>query len=106
MMATITSLVLYLARNMPGTLPTAIPARIPAPTLTVSSRKGGSDGNARAVITAAMAPAWSWPSAPMFNMPQRCPMATARPVKANGTLLLMLLATAWGLPSAPLSSAP
>ena len=37
----------------------------------------------------------------MFNMPHRDPIATARPVKARGMLLLIVLAMDWGVPSAP-----
>ena len=100
-MATITSLVLNLALKMPGTLPTIMPAAIPARILITSSRGAGRERKQRAVMTLAMAPAWSCPSAPMFNMPHLDPIATARPVKARGMLLLIVLARDCGVPSAP-----
>lgn len=73
--------------------------------LTGIAMRAGRGDSARAVSTAAIAPACIWPSAPMFSMPQREPSATASPVKASGMLLLIVLAMDFGLPRAPFSSA-
>lgn len=86
-------------------LPTAIPVRIPVKMLMGIRRCAGRKDRPKAVSTAAIAPAWSCPSAPIFNMPQREPNATASPVKARGMRLLMVLAMDFGLPKAPFKRA-
>ena len=71
-------------RSSAGASAHTAPPRAPSPAMTAIASTRGSPPTTVPAHAAAIAPASSWPSAPMFQYPARNAIATAAPVKRRG----------------------
>jgi hypothetical protein len=76
------------------------------PRIMPGTRDQAGKGSSAPMNAAAMAPARSWPSPPMFQKRARKAIATARPVSTSGAAFTQVSIALKRLPKAPLKRAP
>jgi len=97
-----TSSTLYFVFSRAGTVAQSPPARKPAAQTRMSTATLGRAGALMPTQVAAMAPARSCPSAPMFQNLARKAKATASPVNVRGAAFTQVSRKLYRVPRAPL----
>ncbi len=101
MIVLITSLVSRRARSHPQIPPHIAPPAAPAASMSPSATGRGHPPRYGPIAPAAIAPAISCPSAPIFHSAPENAIETARPAKTSGVALTSVSVAANQLPNAP-----